>query len=80
MRARFHVSNDPVFLTIGQVRERYGVSDMWVFRYTRDHGFPAPIKFGRTETSARRWRVADLIKWEDSRGGYHVGEQTPAAL
>ena len=46
-----------------QVRARYGgVSLMWIFRKTRDDGFPAPIRFG--DKSRRYWRLSDLIEWE----------------
>jgi hypothetical protein len=30
IKHRIRVSDDGRFLTIGQVRERFGVSDMWV--------------------------------------------------
>jgi predicted DNA-binding transcriptional regulator AlpA len=60
------VSDDSAYLTIGQVRERFGVSAMWVHRYMKQHGFPAPIKFGGP-TSARHWRLADIQKWERER-------------
>jgi len=64
---RVRTSDDPKFLTIGQVRHRYGgVSDMWIFRHIKDHGMPPGIRFGGP-TSARHWRVADLEKWENQR-------------
>jgi hypothetical protein len=34
-RYRIRVSDDTRYLTIGQVRERFGVSDMWAWRYMR---------------------------------------------
>jgi len=63
---RIQVSDDARFLTIGQVRERYGVSDMWVWRHMRDHNFPKPIRFGGP-TSARHWLIADIEHWERER-------------
>jgi predicted DNA-binding transcriptional regulator AlpA len=63
---RIRVSDDARYLTTGQVRERFGVSDMWVYRYIRDHGFPKPVKFGGP-TSARRWRLSEIEQWERER-------------
>jgi predicted DNA-binding transcriptional regulator AlpA len=63
---RIRVSDDLRYLTIGQVRERFGVSDMWVYRYMRDHGFPKPVRFGG-KTSARHWLLSDIEQWERDR-------------
>jgi predicted DNA-binding transcriptional regulator AlpA len=63
---RIRVSDDARYLTVGQVRERFGVSDMWVWRHMRHHGFPSPIQFGGP-TSARHWLLADIEQWERSR-------------
>jgi predicted DNA-binding transcriptional regulator AlpA len=64
---RIRISDDVRYLTIGQVKRRYGgVSDMWVWRYMRQHGFPKPVQFGGP-TSARHWLVADLEQWERER-------------
>jgi predicted DNA-binding transcriptional regulator AlpA len=63
---RFRVSEDSRYLTIGQVRERFAVSDMWVWRYMRRHGFPKPVKFGGP-TSARHWLISDIEHWERHR-------------
>ena len=53
---------DAEFLSAAQVKARFGgVSDMWIHRKLTDHGFPAPTTFG---TTARYWRVADLVAWE----------------
>jgi predicted DNA-binding transcriptional regulator AlpA len=57
------ISTNSVYVTTGQVRERFSCSDMWIYRHIRDHGFPQPIRFGG-RTSARRWRVADIEAWE----------------
>ena len=41
---RVRTSDDPLFLTIGQVRARYGdVSVMWVNRHIKQNGMPAGI-------------------------------------
>jgi predicted DNA-binding transcriptional regulator AlpA len=51
----------------GQVKRRFGgVSDMWVYRYIRDHGFPKAVKFGGP-TSARHWRLSEIESWERER-------------
>ena len=65
---RVRVSDDIRYLTIGQVKRRYGdVSAMWVWRRMRDHGFPKPVHFGGP-TSARHWLLADIENWERERG------------
>jgi predicted DNA-binding transcriptional regulator AlpA len=63
---RIRVAEDARYLTIGQVRERFGVSDMWVWRYMRQHGFPKPVQFGG-RTSARHWLLSDIEQWERER-------------
>jgi predicted DNA-binding transcriptional regulator AlpA len=63
---RFRIADDARYLTAGQVRERFGVSDMWIFRHSRDHGFPRPVQFGGP-TSARHWLIADIENWEHER-------------
>jgi predicted DNA-binding transcriptional regulator AlpA len=64
--SRHVASADPEYWTAGQIRERFQCSDMWIVRRMREHGFPAPIKFGG-KTSARRWRVSEVLEWERSR-------------
>jgi len=66
IKHRIQVSTNPTFLTIGQIRERYNCSDMWVWRHIKRHSFPAPLRFGGP-TSARHWRLADIEAWERSR-------------
>lgn len=66
---RICVADDPQYLTIGQVKRRFGdVSDMWVWRHIRDHGFPKAVKFGGP-TSARHWRLSEIEQWERDRAG-----------
>jgi predicted DNA-binding transcriptional regulator AlpA len=60
------VSNDGRYLSAGQIRERYGVSDMWLWRHMRDHGFPRPVRFGGP-SSARHWLISDIEQWERQR-------------
>lgn len=66
VKHRYHVSDDARYLTIGQVRERFGVSDMWVWRYIRQHNFPKPVQFGGP-TSARHWLLGEIEQWERDR-------------
>ena len=55
----FYPKRTLVNLTAGQVRVRFGgVSDMWLWRYMRDHGFPKPVRFGGPK-SARHWLISD---------------------
>jgi len=63
---KFHVSDDVAYLTTGQVRLRYGVSDSWIDRHVRAGMFPAPIKFPGSKQ--RRWKRAELERWEKSLG------------
>jgi len=53
---------DAEFLSAAQVKTRFGgVSDMWLHRKLKEHGFPQPTTFG---TAARYWRISELIAWE----------------
>jgi predicted DNA-binding transcriptional regulator AlpA len=71
LRHRIEIAADARYLTIGQVRERFGgVSDMWVWRYMRRHNFPKPVQFGGP-TSARHWLLTDVEKWERDRALQH---------
>ena len=58
-------TDNDVFLPAGRVRQRYGVSDMSLYRWLRDAelSFPKPIYIGRY----RYWRLADLLAFEQSR-------------
>jgi predicted DNA-binding transcriptional regulator AlpA len=60
------LSQDARYLSAAQIRERFGVSAMWLIRYMREHGFPKPIKFGGP-TSARHWLISDVEQWERER-------------
>jgi predicted DNA-binding transcriptional regulator AlpA len=65
------------YLPAGQVRARYGVSDMSLWRWLHDPklGFPAPIKIHKR----RYWKLADLQAWEASRPTAVTGVRTGAA-
>ena len=53
------VNPDNLFLTVGQVAERYGVSTDSIWRWKRDGEFPLPVRVGANCT---RWRLTDLIE------------------
>jgi predicted DNA-binding transcriptional regulator AlpA len=57
-------SNDAAYLTASQIYERFGVSLMWIVRRQKDAGFPQPIRFSRSKTSRRFWRLVDVEAWE----------------
>jgi predicted DNA-binding transcriptional regulator AlpA len=55
---------DNIFRNSAEVRRRYGVSDMWIFRRLNDDpDFPKPMIINRR----RFWRLADLVAWERKR-------------
>jgi predicted DNA-binding transcriptional regulator AlpA len=59
--------DDKTYLPAGQVRARYDVSDMAIWRWLRDEAlrFPAPIRIH----NRRYWKLAELEAWEASRDG-----------
>lgn len=61
----------PVFFTHADQR-RYGCSRVWVRRQIQKNHFPEPIKFGGN-TSARRWKLVDVIAWEVARAKINGG-------
>ncbi len=56
---------DEIFLPARKTWERYGVSDMTLYRWLRDErmNFPKPVYLGRF----RYWKLKDLESWEMSR-------------
>jgi predicted DNA-binding transcriptional regulator AlpA len=59
------VHDHQTFLPASQVRTRYGVSDMSLWRWCRDDalGFPHPLRIN----GRRFWKLAELERWEASR-------------
>lgn len=54
-------SNNDIFLNSSAVRQRYGVSRMWIFRRSCDNsGFPLPI----IVAGRKLWKLCDLERWE----------------
>ncbi|RWF71884.1 AlpA family transcriptional regulator [Mesorhizobium sp.] len=53
-------SHSTTFLQARQVRERYNVSDMTIWRWLRDLEFPQPVYISRY----RYWRLSDIEAWE----------------
>ncbi|MCC5977018.1 MAG: AlpA family phage regulatory protein [Salinarimonas sp.] len=64
---------DAVYLTAPQVRTRYGVSDMTLYRWLADTAkkFPKPIYIGRR----RYWRITELVAWEEATARRKSPEQ-----
>jgi predicted DNA-binding transcriptional regulator AlpA len=56
---------EATYLPSAQVRARYGVSDMSLWRWLKNDalGFPKPIRINRR----RLWKLSDLEAWEASR-------------
>jgi len=54
-----------MFLSVKQVAARYGICRTTIWRWTRDRGFPAPV---RLSPGATRWRLSDVQAWEAGRG------------
>lgn len=56
---------NPEYLPARRVWERYGVSQMtlWRWLHDADMGFPRPVYLGRF----RYWRIAELEAWEAAR-------------
>jgi predicted Rdx family selenoprotein len=64
LKATVHTAANDSFVTSAQVRARYSVSDMWIWRRQRDgSGFPAPMIVNKRKF----WRVADLVDWERAK-------------
>ena len=64
---RVEKSDDPRYVTAGELREWFGVSDMWIRRRIAEPDFPKPIKFTPSRSSRRFWRLADIEAWERKR-------------
>jgi excisionase family DNA binding protein len=53
--------NGMQYLKIGDVAERFGVSDRTIYRWIDNRGFPQPIWLG-----CNKWRVSEIDAWERS--------------
>jgi predicted DNA-binding transcriptional regulator AlpA len=67
VRHSINQSDDARYFTAGQIRERFGVSDMWIFRRLKDGGFPQPVRFGPGKSSPRFWKRSDIEEWERAK-------------
>jgi predicted DNA-binding transcriptional regulator AlpA len=58
-------SIDQRYITSRELRQRFPVCDMTIWRWIRDPkiGFPAPVKFGLRN----HWWLPIIIKWEQDR-------------
>jgi predicted DNA-binding transcriptional regulator AlpA len=59
------MKHDQTYLPAGQVRLRYGVSTMTIWRWLRrpSLGFPSPTVIN----NRRYWKLCELETWEASR-------------
>lgn len=71
------MAQDQTYLPAGQVRARYGVSDMslWVWLHNEALGFPRPIRINRR----RFWKLDELEGWEATRSEIKEGGNASAA-
>ena len=65
------------FLPAAQVRLRYGVSHMSLWRWLNNKatGFPKPIRIN----GRRFWKLAELEQWEDESRAAANNESSEAA-
>ena len=61
------MTDERAYLPAGQVRTRYGVSDMALWRWLKNEPlkFPQPMRIN----GRRFWRLADLQEWELGKQG-----------
>ena len=52
-----------MFFTIAELRARYGVTDMCIWRWMHNRGFPAALRFGGPK-NPRRWCPHEVEAWE----------------
>ena len=55
------VEANQVFLSDVQVAARYRVSRATTWRWSKETGFPAPVRLGPNTT---RWGLSELEEWE----------------
>jgi prophage regulatory protein len=54
-----------MYLSDRQVAARYGISRGTVWRWVEsDPGFPKPVSLS---PGCTRWRLADLVRWEEAK-------------
>jgi predicted DNA-binding transcriptional regulator AlpA len=54
------------YICVKEVAQRFGVAIITIWVWTRQGQFPKPVKFG---VRATRWRLSDLVKFEEQRRG-----------
>lgn len=52
------------FLSDKQLSLRYNIGRSSVWRWLKEGKLPKPVKFS---PGATRWRLSDLLKWEDEK-------------
>ena len=78
MAAPLPAFDDAPLWRIADVRQHFGVSPMWIWRKTKDAGFPKAIKFGGPR-SARFWRRDDVLGWEQRYTRVQLTDHAKAA-
>lgn len=48
------------YLSLKEVRARYGLCASTIYNNIQAGRFPAPLKFGKSS----RWRMSELLNWE----------------
>ena len=69
-----HINPETLFLTVGQVAKRYGVSVETIWRWSRDEELPKPVKLAGNTT---RWRLSDLEAHEAGLKAHFMMELPP---
>lgn len=52
--------NDERFLSLKEVRARYGICAATIYSRIQAGAFPPPLKLGKSS----RWRLSELLSWE----------------
>jgi predicted DNA-binding transcriptional regulator AlpA len=58
--ARAASGTDEVFLNSNQIRQRYGVTEMGLWRWMKEEKFPTPMTIG----NRRYWKLSDIQAFE----------------
>lgn len=62
------MSNTKEYARDIEIANRYDVTRQSIWRWVRTANFPKPVKLS---PGCTRWRIADVIRWEQSNG-YHA--------
>jgi predicted DNA-binding transcriptional regulator AlpA len=62
MKGHTTANDDAPLWRVADVRKHFGCSAMWIWRKTKEAGFPKAFKLG-SERSARYWKREDVLAW-----------------